>query len=148
LRLLRLAADRDVDRLSEEISLLCTRPRQPGFDKSPSYANVLEWVVQSIVEVVLARLGAVGPGEMFILEVRGQDGSTVDLDALPASGRWVLSIVAAFLAEYTTEGRRQLAAATAHPDPYWRAELLTDTLIWLDYVLGLDLPDPPDVPTR
>ena len=145
--MLQLASDRDIDHLSRDIALLCSRPGR-GDDNEPSYASVLEWVVRSIVEVVLARLGTVGPGEMFILEVRGQDGSTVDPDALPASGRLVLSIVATLLAEHTTEGRRQLTAATDHPDPYWRAELLTDTLIWLDYILGLDLPDPPDVPTR
>jgi hypothetical protein len=104
-------------------------------------------VVDAIVEVVVARLGSVAPGETFVLEVRGADGSSVDLRNLPASGEWIVGTVSAFLAENLAEGQLQLEAAERQPDPLRRAEVLADALLWLDFLLDVDMPDPPDVPT-
>jgi len=42
---------------------------------------------------------------------------------------------------------RSLTAAEQQFDLTMRAETLADALIWLDFVLGVDLPDPPDVTT-
>jgi len=43
---------------------------------------------------------------------------------------------------------RSLTAAEREFDVTMRAETLADALIWLDFVLGVDLPDPPDVTTE
>ena len=65
---------------------MCAEPHPT--DGGSDYGEVLAWVVDAIVDVIIARLGAAGPGERFILE-----------------------------------------------------------LIWLDFLLVVDLPDPPDVIT-
>lgn len=143
-RLMRLAGDRDAARFSDEISRVCAEPRAAG--DGPEYGDVLAWVVDAIVGVVVARLGAAGPGERFILDLRFTDGGPVDVDALSASERWVLRTVSAFLAEDLAEVRRAMAAAGQF-DVTMRAQTLADALIWLDFVLDVDLPDPPDVTT-
>ncbi|MFC9835464.1 hypothetical protein ACFVKB_16780 [Rhodococcus sp. NPDC127530] len=143
-RLVQLVGDRDAARVSCEISRLCAEPHPVG--GRPVYGDVLAWVVDAIVGVVSARLGAAGPGERFILDLRFTDGRYVDVDALPASARWVLRTVSAFLAEDVAEGERSLTAAEQF-DLTMRAETLADAIIWLDFVLDVDLPDPPDVTT-
>nr|WP_271213955.1 hypothetical protein [Rhodococcus wratislaviensis]GLK41231.1 hypothetical protein GCM10017611_81070 [Rhodococcus wratislaviensis] len=78
---------------------------------------------------MIARLGVAGPGRRLILALRFTDGATVDVDGLPASERWVLRTVTAFLAEDVAEG------AVAHHRrtirPHLRAETLADEIIWL-----------------
>ncbi|MDF3307302.1 MULTISPECIES: hypothetical protein [Rhodococcus] len=143
-RLMQLVGDRDVVRFSGEISRVCAEP--PAVGEQPEYGDVLAWVVDAIVGVVTARLGAAGPGERFILDLRFTDGGFVDVDALSASERWVLRTVSAFLAEDLAEAQRSLTAAEQF-DVTMRAETLADALIWLDFVLDVDLPDPPDVTT-
>ncbi|EID79154.1 MULTISPECIES: hypothetical protein [Rhodococcus] len=96
--------------------------------------------------VVIARLGAAGPGERFILDLRFTDGGYVDVDNLPASARWVLRTVSAFLVEDHAEVERSLTAAEQF-DLTMRAEAPADALIWLDFLLDVDLPDPPDLTT-
>jgi hypothetical protein len=59
----------------------------------------------------------------------------------------VLRTVSAFLAEDHEEVQRSLTAAEQQFDLTMRAETLADALIWLDFVLEVDLPDPPDVTT-
>ena len=85
-RLIQLAGDRHTARFSCEVSRVCAEPHPT--DGGSDYGEVLAWVVDAIVDVIIARLGAAGPGERFILE-----------------------------------------------------------LIWLDFLLVVDLPDPPDVIT-
>ncbi|MDV7087058.1 hypothetical protein GXW84_32225 [Rhodococcus sp. IEGM 248] len=143
-RLMQLVGDRDAAQFSFEISRVCAEPHPDG--ERPKYGEVLAWVVDAIVGVVIARLGAAGPGERFILDLRFTDGGYVDVDALPASARWVLRTVSAFLAEDHAEVERSLTAEQQF-DLTMRAETLADALIWLDFVLGVDLPDPPDVTT-
>ncbi|MFE7416207.1 hypothetical protein [Rhodococcus sp. NPDC057529] len=82
----------------------------------------------------------------MILDVRFAEGRYDDGDALPPSERWVLRTVSAFLAEDLVEGERSLTAAEQF-DITLRAEILADALIWLDFVLDVDLPDPPDFTT-
>ncbi|TQC42247.1 hypothetical protein EEB14_49885 [Rhodococcus sp. WS4] len=144
-RLLQLAGDRDAARFSCEVSRVCAEPHPT--DGRSDYGEVLAWVVDAIVDVVIARLGAAGPGERFILELRFTDGGSVDVDDLPESGRWVLRTVSALLAGDLAEGVRSLTAAEQHFDITMRAEALADALIWLDFLLDVDLPDPPDVIT-
>ncbi|EHI39200.1 hypothetical protein OPAG_02055 [Rhodococcus opacus PD630] len=144
-RLMQLVGDRDAAQFSFEISRVCAEPHPDG--ERPQYGEVLAWVVDAIVGVVIARLGAAGPGERFILDLRFTDGGYVDVDALPASARWVLRTVSAFLAEDHAEVERSLTAAEQQFGLTMRAETLADALIWLDFVLGVDLPDPPDVTT-
>ena len=145
-RLMQMVGDRDAARFSFEISQVCAEPHPAG--QRPAYGDVLSWVVDAIVGVVIARLGAAGPGERFILDLRFTDGGYVDVDTLPASARWVLRTVSAVLAEDHAEVERSLTAAEREFDVTMRAETLADALIWLDFVLGVDLPDPPDVTTE
>ncbi|RZL82628.1 MAG: hypothetical protein EOP32_10810 [Rhodococcus sp. (in: high G+C Gram-positive bacteria)] len=144
-RLVQLVGDHDAARFSREVSRVCVEPHLT--EGRPEYGDVLAWVVDAIVDVVNARLGAAGPGERFILDLRFTDGAPVDVDDLPESERWVLRTVAAFLAEEVAEGEQLLAAAEHRFDLAMRAETLTDALIWLDFILDVDLPDPPDVIT-
>lgn len=141
---MQLAGDRDAAGFSGEISRVCAEPHALG--DLPAYGDVLAWVVDAIVGVVTARLGAAGPGEKFILDLRFTDGGFVDVDTLSASERWVLRTVSAFLAEDLAEVQRSMVAADRF-DVTMRAETLADALIWLDFVLDVDLPDPPDVTT-
>ncbi len=143
-RLVQLAGDRDAAWFSCEVSRLCAERHSAG--GRPDYGDVLAWVVDAIVGVVIARLGAAGPGERFILDLRFTDGGSVDVDDLPAPERWVLRTVAAYLAEDLPEVKRSLTAAEQF-DLTMRAETLADALIWLDFLLDVDLPDPPDVTT-
>ncbi|MFD7010679.1 hypothetical protein [Rhodococcus jostii] len=143
--LVRLVGDRDGATLAHEVSLVSLIP---GADTDrPRYEDVLAWVMGAIVEVVEARLGAAPPGETFVLEVRRTDGCELVSGELPASGAWVLRTAAAFLADAPAEAEYQLAQAARQLDPLRRAETLADALIWLDFLLDVDLPDPPDVPT-
>ncbi|MGW5151931.1 hypothetical protein [Rhodococcus koreensis] len=144
-RLLQLVGDRDAARFSGEISRVCTELHPAG--GRPVYGDVLAWVVEATVGVVIARLGGAGPEETLILDVRVADGRYVDGEALPASERWVLRTVSAFLAEDVVAGERSLTAAEQF-DIALRAEILADALIWLDFVLDVDLPDPPDMAVR
>ena len=143
-RLVQLAGDRDAARFSCEISRVCVEPNRTG--DRPEYDDVLAWVVDAIVGVVIARLGAAGPGERFILDLRFTDGGDVGVDGLPASARWVLRTVSAFFSEDHAEVERSITAAEQF-DLTLRAETLADAIIWLDFVLDVDLPDPPDVTT-
>ncbi|MHA4850933.1 hypothetical protein L1080_015480 [Rhodococcus sp. MSC1_016] len=143
-RLMKLVGDRDAALFSREISRVCAEP-QPT-DGQPDYGEVLAWVVDAIVGVITARLGAAGPGERFVLDLHFTNGTPVDVDDLAASERWVLQTVAAFLAEEVAAGERLLAVAEQF-DPALRADTLADAIIWLDFVLDVDLPDPPDVTT-
>ncbi|MFC9549929.1 hypothetical protein ACFTWF_03675 [Rhodococcus sp. NPDC056960] len=145
-RLTWLIGERDSAALAHEVSAVSLEPRPDS--GRPRYEDVLAWVMESIVEVVEARLGAAPPGETFLLEVRRTDGGAVTAAELPASGEWVLRTAAAFLADDPAAGRHQLAVAARQLEPLRRAETLTDALIWLDFLLDVDLPDPPDVPTR
>ncbi|MFC9553963.1 hypothetical protein ACFTWF_24270 [Rhodococcus sp. NPDC056960] len=111
----------------------------------PEYGDVLAWVVDAIVGVVTARLGAAVAKERLLLDLRFTGRQ--DVEALPASERWVLRTVAAFLAEDYVEAERSLIAARHRFDMTLRAETLADALIWLDFMLDVDLPDPPDVTT-
>ncbi|QHE72869.1 hypothetical protein GFS60_06518 (plasmid) [Rhodococcus sp. WAY2] len=142
---MQLVGDRDAARFSREISEVCVEPHPTN--GRPAYRDVLTWVVDAIVGVIIARLGAAGPGEELILQLRFTDGGGyVDVEALPASERWVLRTVSAFVAEDLTEGKRLLTAAEQF-DITLRAETLADAIIWLDFVLDVDLPDPPDITT-
>lgn len=143
--MVQLVGDRDAARFSCEVSRLSAEPHLTG--GRPDYGEVLAWVVEAIVDVIIARLGATGPGEMFILDLRFSDGAPVVVDDLPESERSVLRTVAAFLAEDLAEGRRSLTAAEQQFDLTMRAEALADAVIWLDFLLDVDLPDPPDVIT-
>jgi len=143
-RLIQLVGDRDAARFSCEVTRVCAEPH-PGRG-GPGYGQVLAWVVDAIVGVVVARLGAAGPEERFMLDVHYTGGSDIDVDALPASDRWVLKTVSAFVAEDLPAGSGLLTAAE-HLDITLRAETLAAALIWLDFVLDVDLPDPPDVTT-
>jgi hypothetical protein len=143
-RLLQLVGDRDAAHFSCEVSRVCTELHPSG--SRPVYGDVLAWVVDATVGVIIARLGAAGPGETLILDVRFTEGRYVVSEALPASERWVLSTVSAFLAEDLVAGERSLTAAEQF-DATLRAEILADALIWLDFVLDVDLPDPPDLTT-
>ncbi|SEB31487.1 hypothetical protein SAMN04490239_0367 [Rhodococcus koreensis] len=143
-RLVKLAGDRDAARFSCEVSRVCAAHPTDG----PSeYGEVLAWVVDAIVDVIIARLGPAGPGERFILDLRFIDGGYVDVDDLPESGRWVLRTVSALLGGDLANGVRSLTAAEQQFDTTMRAETLADALIWLDFLLDVDLPDPPDVIT-
>ncbi|UZG60182.1 hypothetical protein [Rhodococcus opacus] len=97
-----LIGDRDTARFSCEVSGVCTEPHLVG--ARPEYGDVLAWVVHSIVDVIVARPGPAGPGERFILDLRFPDGGDVDVEALPASERWVVRTVSALLAEDGAEG--------------------------------------------
>jgi hypothetical protein len=143
--LVRLVGDRDGAALAHEISTVAL---VPGTDTDrPQYEDVLAWVMEAIVEVVEARVGATPPGERCVLDVRRTDGREVTPER-PASAEWVLRTAAAFLADAPAEATRQLAQAGRELDPLRRAQTLTDALIWLDVLLDVDLPAPPDVPTR
>ncbi|MGW4338061.1 hypothetical protein ACWEK5_35435 [Rhodococcus koreensis] len=50
------------------------------------------------------------------------------------------------IAKDLVEGERSRTAAEQF-DITLRAEILADALIWLDFVLDVDLPDPPDMAT-
>ncbi|MDF3306832.1 hypothetical protein P3H15_17560 [Rhodococcus sp. T2V] len=141
-RLLQLVGDRDTARFSREISRVCTELHPPG--GRPVNGDVLAWVVDATAGVIVARLGAAGPEETLILDVRFADGRYVAGEALPVSERWVLGTVSAFLAEDVVAGEKSLTAAE-QCDITLRAEILADALIWLDFVLDVDLPDPPDM---
>ncbi|MFD7011510.1 hypothetical protein [Rhodococcus jostii] len=58
----------------------------------------------------------------------------------------MLQTVSALVAEDHALGKRSLSA-TEDFDITMRAETLADALIWLDFILDVELPDPPDVPT-
>jgi hypothetical protein len=143
--LVQLVGDRDGAALAHEVSLLSLTPGS-GTDR-PRYEDVLAWVMESIAEVVQARLGPAPPGESFVLEIRRTDGRELTSGELPASGEWVLRTAAAFLADEPADAAYQLAEAGDELDPVRRAETLADAVIWLDFLLDVDLPDPPDVPT-
>ncbi|MDF3312610.1 hypothetical protein P3H15_47575 [Rhodococcus sp. T2V] len=119
---------------------------EPHPTKAAGVRDVLARVVEATIGVIIARLGTAGPEETSILDVRYTDGRYVDGDALPASERWVPRTVSAFLAEDPAKGERSLTAAEQF-DTTLRAEILADALIWLDFVLDVDLPDRPDVTT-
>ncbi|MDF3313489.1 hypothetical protein P3H15_52325 [Rhodococcus sp. T2V] len=131
-RLLQLVGDRDAARFSREVSRVCAELHPPG--RRPVYGDVLAWVVEATAGVIIARLGGTGPEQTSILDVRFADGRYVDGEALPASERWVLRTVSAFLAEDVVAGERSLTAAEQF-DIALRAEILADALIWLDLVL-------------
>ncbi|MFE7423688.1 hypothetical protein [Rhodococcus sp. NPDC057529] len=138
-----MGGDRDAARFSREVSRVCA-DLHPTVGR-PVYGDVLAWVVDATVGVIIARLGATGPEQTLILDVRFTDGRRyVHGDALPASERWVLGTVSAFLAEDVVEGEKSLTAAEQF-DITLRAEILADALIWLDFVLDVDLPHPPDM---
>lgn len=69
---MQLVGDRDAARFSCEISAVCADPHPTN--GRPAYRDVLAWVVDAIVGVLIARLGAAGPGEKFILEFRSPGG--------------------------------------------------------------------------
>ncbi|WP_256973561.1 hypothetical protein [Rhodococcus sp. NCIMB 12038] len=54
--------------------------------------------------------------------------------------------MSAFLSEDRAKGQRSLSAAEQFTKTAW-AETLADALVWLDLVLDVDLPDPPDFVT-
>ena len=142
-RLVALVADRDGATLSHALSAMAFNPL-PGYGY-PDYEQVLTWVIEAIAQVVEARLGPVSPAEEFELEVRRKNGGEVDPADLPKSRDWVLGTAEALLSENSAAGRERLAAAGRHPDPLRRATLLADELIWLDFLLDVDAPDPPDM---
>ncbi|PBC39989.1 hypothetical protein CJ179_33185 [Rhodococcus sp. ACS1] len=143
-RLVQLAGDRDAARFSCEVSRVCAAHPTDGRSE---YGEVLAWVVDAIVDVIIARLGPAGRGERFILDLRFIDGGYADVDDLPESGRWVLRTVSALLGGDLANEVRSLTAAEQQFDITMRAETLADALIWLDFLLDVDLPDPPDVIT-
>jgi hypothetical protein len=143
--MLHLIGVRDGARFSREIT---RHSLEHPTDERPAYRDVLAWVIDAIVGVITARLGTADPGQTFILAVHSPGGDDIDVDDLPASGRRVLRTVAAFLAEDPAQGHRSLTATAQQTDPTTRAETLADALIWLDFLLDVDLPDPPDVPTH
>ncbi|MGV9870457.1 hypothetical protein [Rhodococcus koreensis] len=49
------------------------------------------------------------------------------------------------MSEDSALGWERLAAAGREPDLLRRAALLADALMWLDFLLDVDVPDPPDV---
>jgi hypothetical protein len=142
-RLVALVADRDSAALTHALSAMAFNPR-PGCGH-PNYAQVLAWVIESIAEVIVARLGPVPPGQEFAVDVHRKNGGEVDPAKLPKSRDWVLGTVGALLSENIEAGRERLAAAGREPDPVRRATLLADALIWLDFLLDVATPDPPDL---
>jgi len=144
-RLVALVADRDSATLTHALSAMAFNPR-PGRGH-PDYEQVLTWVIESIAEVIVARLGPVPPGQDFELEVRRKNGGEVGPDKLPKSRDWVLRTAQALLSENGDAGRERLAVAGREPDPVQRATLLADSLIWLDFLLDVGAPDPPDLLT-
>lgn len=144
-RLVALVADRDSATLTHALSAMAFNPR-PGRGH-PDYEQVLTWVIESIAEVVVARLGPVPPGQDFGLDVHRKNGGEVDPATIPKSRDWVLGTVGALLSENGDAGRERLAVAGREPDPVQRATLLADSLIWLDFLLDVAAPDPPDLVT-
>ncbi|UNN05039.1 hypothetical protein [Rhodococcus opacus] len=124
-RLIQLVGDRDAARFSCEVTRVCAEPH-PGRG-GPGYGQVLAWVVDAIVGVVVARLGAAGPEERFMLDIHYTGGSDTDVDALPAADRWVLKTVSALFAEDLPAGSGLLTAAE-HFDITLRAETLAAAL--------------------
>jgi hypothetical protein len=142
-RLVALVADRDSATLSHALSAMAFNPR-PSYGY-PDYEQVLTWVIESLAEVVVARLGPVPPGQEFGLDVHRKNGGEVNPATIPKSRDWVLGTVGALLSENVVAGRERLVAAGSEPDPVQRATLLADALIWLDFLLDVDAPDPPDM---
>jgi hypothetical protein len=127
-RLTWLIGERDSAALAHEVSAVSLEPRPDS--GRPRYEDVPAWVMESIIEVVEARLGAAPPGETFLLEVRRTDGGAVTAAELPASGEWMLRNAAAFLADDPVAGRHQLAVAARQLEPLRRAETLTTPPGW------------------
>ncbi|MDF3312023.1 hypothetical protein P3H15_44415 [Rhodococcus sp. T2V] len=142
-RLVALVADRDTATLSHALSAMAFNPH-PG-SGYPDYEQVLEWAIQAITDVVVARLGPAPPGQEFALAIHRRNGDEIDPAHLPQSRDWVLRTAGMFLADDPEARRERLEAAGRHPDPVQRATLLADALIWLDFLLDADAPDPPDL---
>jgi hypothetical protein len=142
-RLVELVGDRDSATLSHALSAMGCNPH-PG-SGHPDYEQVLAWVIEAIAEVIVARLGPAPSGQEFAVDVHRTDGGVVDPAELPQSGDWVLRTAGAFLADDPEAGAERLAAAGRELDPVQRATLLADALIWLDFLLDVDAPDPPDL---
>jgi hypothetical protein len=123
-RLMALVADRDSAALSDALSAMACNPRPGG--GYPDYEQVLAWVIEAIADVIVARLGTVGPGQEFALDIRRKNGDEVDPTELPESDDWVLSTAGALLSENTDAGKERLAAAGRQPDLLRRVTLLTD----------------------
>ncbi|TQC45740.1 hypothetical protein EEB14_29830 [Rhodococcus sp. WS4] len=142
-RLVTLVANRDSATLSHALSAIAFNPH-PGCGH-PDYEQVLTWVIEAIAEVIVARLGPAPPEQRFALNVHRKNGDEFDPAALPQSRDWVLRTAGTFLADDPEAGAERVAAAARHPDPVQRATLLADALIWLDFLLDADAPDPPDL---
>jgi len=65
------------------------------------------------------------------------------IDSTTIRGRQLRHPIAAL----STHGCRGFSPAERQPDPLRRPEGLADALLWLDFLLDVDMPDPPDVPT-
>ncbi|MDF3312013.1 hypothetical protein P3H15_44365 [Rhodococcus sp. T2V] len=89
----------------------------------PDYEQVLEWVVQAITDVVVARLGSAPPGQQFTLAIHRRNGDEVDPAHLPKSRDWVLRTAGMFPADDPESGRERLEAARRHPDPVQRGRV-------------------------
>jgi hypothetical protein len=142
-QLIQLVDVRDDARFSREVTRICTERTTKD---RPDYHDVLAWVIDAIVCVIIARLGATNPDQTYVLDIRSPDDTHFGFDDLPDSERFVLRTLFAFLADDPTYGHNQLTDAAHQTDPATRAETLANALIWLDFLLDVELPDPPDVP--
>nr|WP_271209093.1 hypothetical protein [Rhodococcus wratislaviensis] len=142
-RLVALVGDRDSAMLAHALSAMAFNAHPGG--GHADYEQVLAWVIEAIGEVIVARLGPAPSGQEFAVDVHRTGGGVVDPAELPQSGDWVLRTAGALLADDPEAGKERLAAAGLELDPVQRAALLADALIWLDFLLDVDAPDPPDL---
>ena len=139
--LLALADGKAYNELTEAVgALISSTDSHP-----PPYNGVYRWVVSSIADVLVSKLG---PGlrgdEGVALTIRTTGGAEVDLSSLEEPESSVMRAVADVLAGGASEARVKLGPVGLGMDWMSRLEMPVEAVLWLDKLLDAPATSTPD----
>ncbi|EME23071.1 hypothetical protein [Rhodococcus triatomae] len=136
-RLLADVGNAQWDELTGEVAELVLSP-DPAHD---DYVSVLEWVVTTTADVIASAMGQeTGPAE-FAIHVMNPDGSAVPAETLPGPAGSVWAAVLDVLDGEPEQMHRHLESVAQSTKREEQAQVLLDSVVWLDRVLTVSAPD-------